>query len=73
MGLIGYARIFTIEGAQGLDRQLDALHAAGCERVFKDRASGARADLAACLDFLHKGDVLVILDPDRGLDGLRAN
>ena len=25
MGLIGYARISTIEGAQVLDRQLDAL------------------------------------------------
>lgn len=68
MGLIGYARISTVEGAQILDRQLDALKATGCERIFEDRASGARNDrpgLAACLDFLRKGDVLVVLDLDR--------
>ncbi|MER3355843.1 MAG: recombinase family protein [Hoeflea sp. D1-CHI-28] len=68
MGLIGYARISTIEGAQVLDRQLDALNAAGCERIFEDRASGAKAErpgLSACLDFLRKDDVLVVLDLDR--------
>lgn len=68
MALIGYARISTIEGAQILDRQRDALEAAGCERIFEDRASGARGDrpgLAACLDFLRRGDVLVVLDLDR--------
>lgn len=68
MGLVGYARISTIEGAQVLDRQVDALRAAGCERIFEERASGARAErpgLAACLDFLRKGDVLVVLDLDR--------
>ena len=51
-----------------LDRQLDALKEAGCERIFQDRASGAgrgRAQLAACLDYLRKGDVLVVLDLDR--------
>ena len=68
MGLVGYTRISTIEGAQVLDRQLDALNAAGCERIFEDRASGAKAErpgLAACLDFLRRGDVLVVLDLDR--------
>ena len=66
--LIGYARISTAEGAQVLDRQLDALHAAGCGRVFEDRASGAKAErpgLVACLDHLREGDVLVVLDLDR--------
>ena len=70
MALVGYARVSTAEGAQVLDRQRDALAAAGCARVFEDRASGARgADgrpgLAACLDWLRAGDVLVVLDLDR--------
>jgi DNA invertase Pin-like site-specific DNA recombinase len=68
MALVGYARISTVEGAQLLDRQRDALAQAGCARIFEDRASGARADrpgLAACLDFLRAGDVLVVLDLDR--------
>lgn len=68
MSLIGYARISTVEGAQVLDRQLDALAQAGCARIFEDRAPGAGAErpgLAACLDFLRPGDVLVVLDLDR--------
>lgn len=68
MGLIGYARVSSAEGRQLLDRQLDALNEAGCERVFEDHASGADAErpgLAACLDHLRKGDVLVVLDLDR--------
>ena len=68
MALIGYARISTAEGAQVLDRQLDALNRIGCERIFEDRASGAGADrpgLRACLDFLRRDDVLVVLDLDR--------
>jgi len=65
---VGYARISTAEGGQVLDRQRDALRGAGCARIFEDRASGAgagRPGLAACLDFLRPGDVLVVLDLDR--------
>ena len=68
MGLIGYARVSSAEGTQVLDRQLDALERAGCARIFEDRGSGAKADrpgLAACLDHLRPGDVLVVLDLDR--------
>lgn len=67
MALIGYARVSTAEGAQLLDRQRDALQAAGCARIFEDQASGVaeRAGLAACLDFLRPDDVLVVLDLDR--------
>ncbi len=70
MASVGYARVSTAEGGQVMDRQLDALRAAGCARVFEDRASGAKAaearpGLAACLDWLREGDVLVVLDLDR--------
>ena len=68
MSLVGYARVSTAEGRQALDRQLDALNAAGCERVFEDHASGATSDrpnLVACLDYLRASDVLVVLDLDR--------
>ena len=68
MTLIGYARISTAEGRQVLHRQLDALNAAGCDRIFEDRASSAapkRPNLAACLDYLRSGDVLVVQDLGR--------
>ena len=68
MSLIGYARVSTVEGRQILDRQPDALQVAGCDRIFEEHGSGAnpnRPKLAACLDHLRKGDVLVVLDLDR--------
>jgi DNA invertase Pin-like site-specific DNA recombinase len=68
MKLIGYARVSTSEGAQVLDRQIDALKLAGCERIFEDTASGANAErpgLLSCLDYLRSDDVLIVLDLDR--------
>lgn len=68
MSLIGYARVSTTEGKQLLDRQIDALKEIGCERIFDDKASGSnsqRKGLDECLNYLRKGDVLVVLDLDR--------
>ena len=68
MSFIGYARVSTSEGKQLLDRQVDALTEIGCERIFEDKASGSnsqRKGLDDCLNYLRKGDVLVVLDLDR--------
>ena len=68
MALIGYARVSTREERQVLDRQIDALTNAGCEKIFDDRLSGVQADrpgLNACLGYLRAGDVLTVLDLDR--------
>ena len=40
--LIGYARISTLDQNPAL--QLDALRAAGCERIYEERASAAKED-----------------------------
>ncbi len=48
--------------------QQDALHAAGCERIFTDTISGAvsaRPGLDEALSFLRSGDVLVVWRLDR--------
>src|SRR5438477_3732516 len=63
---IGYARIST--GEQTLDLQLDALQAAGCDKVFTDTASGAKTErtgLTEALGHLRTGDVLVVWRLDR--------
>jgi len=63
---IGYARVSTDD--QRMDLQRDALTAAGCEKVFTDTASGAKAarpGLAEALAFARKGDVLVVWRLDR--------
>ncbi len=66
MSFVGYARVSTLE--QKADLQEDALHRAGCERVFIDQASGAsaeRPELAAALGYLREGDVLAVWRLDR--------
>jgi DNA invertase Pin-like site-specific DNA recombinase len=66
LAYIGYARVSTLDQDPGL--QLDALTAAGCAKVFEDRASGARADragLQAALDYTRDGDVLIVWKLDR--------
>jgi DNA invertase Pin-like site-specific DNA recombinase len=64
--LLGYARVSTDE--QTTRMQLDALQAAGCERTFSERASGASAErpvLADLLGHVRKGDTLVVWRLDR--------
>ena len=64
--LVGYARVSTQD--QDLALQLDALTAAGCERVFTEKASGAqreRPQLQAALGYMRPGDTLVVWKLDR--------
>lgn len=63
---IGYARVSRMDMDPAL--QLDALHAAGCTKVFTDKASGMareRPQLNECLDRLREGDSLVVWKLDR--------
>lgn len=63
---IGYARVSTID--QSLNMQLDALNADRCERIYTEKASGAkddRAELQRAVDALRPGDVFVVYKLDR--------
>ena len=66
MAIVGYLRVSTLDQDPALQR--DALAAAGCAKLFEDRASGARTDrpgLAQALGFLREGDVFVVWKLDR--------
>jgi len=70
--LIGYARVSTTD--QDTAVQVAALKAAGCERIFREKASGGRWDrseLHRRLDQLRKGDVLAVWNLDRLSRSLR--
>ena len=64
--LLGYARVSKED--QKLELQLQALSAAGCERIFSDKKSGAqkaRKGLEDALSHLRPGDTLVVWKLDR--------
>lgn len=64
---VGYARVSS--SSQLVDRQIDALRDAGCQRIFIDHGvTGVRMDrpeLQAALAWMRAGDVLTILSLDR--------
>lgn len=64
--MLGYSRVST--GHQTLEAQRDALEAAGCERIFSDKLSGARDErpgLAHLMDVARAGDTVVVTALDR--------
>jgi DNA invertase Pin-like site-specific DNA recombinase len=64
--LIGYARVSTSD--QTLDLQKDALEKAGCDKIFADTASGAKAErigLDEAINYVRAGDTLVVWRLDR--------
>src|SRR3954462_6538466 len=66
MPIYGYARVST--DGQTLDAQVAQLKAAGAEKVFREKVSGARADrpeLARLLRALSPGDVVLVTRLDQ--------
>jgi DNA invertase Pin-like site-specific DNA recombinase len=63
---LGYARVSTY--GQTLDAQLEQLKAEGCAKVYREKASGARADrreLLRMLKDITPGDVVTVTRIDR--------
>ncbi|KZC96052.1 MULTISPECIES: recombinase family protein [Clavibacter] len=64
--LVGYARVARAD--ESYQDQVDALDAAGCERIFVDVAAGpkaARPSLQDALDYLRENDELLVVSLDR--------
>jgi DNA invertase Pin-like site-specific DNA recombinase len=63
----GYARVSTRD--QNLEAQLDALDAAGCNKIITEKASGngskERPELDRLVENLREGDTLVVYKLDR--------
>jgi DNA invertase Pin-like site-specific DNA recombinase len=63
---IGYGRVSTLD--QNLDLQIDALKETGCEKIFIEKASGAKDDrieLNNLMEFAREGDSIVVWKLDR--------
>ena len=74
---IGYARVS--DPSQNLDRQIAALRAEGCNKIYRDKASGkslrGRPELEKAIDALGTDFVLVVAEWDRAtrsmMDGIK--
>jgi DNA invertase Pin-like site-specific DNA recombinase len=63
---IGYCRVSTTE--QNMTAQLELLHKAGCQEIFKEKLSGnniTRPELRKLLDYIRKGDTVTVTKLDR--------
>lgn len=63
---IGYARVSTQD--QNLDRQLDTLKEAGCDKIYKEKITGTKKDrpeLDKMLEDLRSGDTIIVSDLTR--------
>lgn len=66
MARIGYARCSSRD--QNLDRQLDALRAAGCDKIFEEKRSGKNRDrpaLVELLGYMREGDTVMVTELSR--------
>ena len=65
--LVGYARVSTSDQENGLAGQVEELKGQGCTEIFEEMVSAAksRPRLEAMLQFVRKGDVVVITKLDR--------
>ncbi|MCI0540170.1 MAG: recombinase family protein [Verrucomicrobiales bacterium] len=64
--IYGYARVST--NGQSVEAQVEALHAAGAEKIFRETASGAKSDRAGlrrAIDAIGPGGVLMVTRLDR--------
>ena len=64
--LIGYARVSTQD--QDPEMQVDALRKVGCEKIFVEKASGAKRDrpeLLSAIEYAREDDTIVVWKLDR--------
>lgn len=70
--IIGYARVSKPE--QNLERQMDQLHAYGCEKVFSEKVSSRlkeRPEFERMLDQIREGDTIIISELSRASRSVR--
>lgn len=64
--IIGYARVSTEQ--QSLNRQLDRLQEAHCERIFSDKVSGTKKDrpeFTMMMNTIREGDTIIVCELSR--------